>query len=295
MNTLSLLQVALRGGIAAGAVAMLAIAPAKAAAPKALQFISDVGNTSGSTMTLDHPVLNGKSKLNPILTQWWTSVYNDHPVGVQYNESSGRWQIRNEDAAAIPAGARFNVLVPSVSKRVLATPAASWGNVTTFAFQKNKPTALLLATHMVNPVKKFPGTELAKNIGVYYTGTSGIPLYDNKWSVYNEDTSNALVAGYNVADVSKVKIAGVPNSFIFTTDAGNVSSNYAIINNALTNSNPDAVVFVTHIYGAGSPTYLDKAVGVWYSGTTWRIFIQDETAMPVNRAFVVSVYPPQAP
>ena len=294
MNTLSLLQVALRGGIAAAALGLLSLAPAKAATPKALQFISDAGNTSGSTMTLDHPLLNGKGKLNPILTQRWTAVYNDHPVGVQYNESTGRWQIRNEDFAAIPVGARFNVLIPSVSKRIHASPASSYYNVTTFAFQKNKPAALLLATHMVNPVKGFPGTELDKNIGIYYTG-AGSSLYNNKWSVYNEDSSNALVAGYNIADVTKVKVGGVPNSFIFTTDAGNITGNYAVINNALTNSNPNAVVFVTHLYSDASSTYLDKPVGVWYFGTTWRIFTQDETAMPTNRAFVVSVYPPLAP
>lgn len=295
MNTLSLLQVALRGGIAAAAVTLLATAPVQAAAPKALQFTANVANTSGSTMTLDHPALNGKGKLNPIVTQWWTGVYNPHPVGVQYNESTGRWLIRNEDFAAIPVGANFNVLIPSVSKRIHANTASSWGNVTSFAFQKNKPNALLLATHMVNPVKGFPGTLLNKNIGIFYTGTSGIPLFDNKWSVYNDDTSNALVAGYNIADVSRVKIDGVPNSFIFTTDAGNVTLNWAVINNALTNGNPDAVVFITHLYNDASSTYLDEPVGMWYSGGTWRIFVQDESAMPLNRAFVVSVYPPLAP
>jgi hypothetical protein len=295
MKTKSLLQAALRGGIASLAITLLALgSPAQAASPKALQFTSSVVNTAGSTMTLDHPLLNGKPKLNLILTQRLGPgvVYNNHPVGVQYDPANGRWQIRNEDVAAIPAGACFNVLIPASSKRVGTTVDSVWDNVTTFTYQFNKPNALLLATHIVNPVLNFPGNLLPRNIGTYYTGTgSTYPLYYNKWSVYTEDGGDLPVVGFNIADVSKTKIGGVANSFVFTTTAGNTSANQGIINNSVTNDKPNAVVFVTHVYGFGSSTYQDTPLGVWYSGGTWRIFTQDTSAMPANRAFVVSSYP----
>jgi hypothetical protein len=40
-------------------------------------------------------------------------VYNDHPVGVLYDEDSEKWAVRNLDGAPMPAGAAFNVAVPS--------------------------------------------------------------------------------------------------------------------------------------------------------------------------------------
>jgi hypothetical protein len=44
-----------------------------------------------------------------MVTQLWTGVYNPHPVGVFY--TGGKWTIFNEDLAAMPVGAKFNVLV----------------------------------------------------------------------------------------------------------------------------------------------------------------------------------------
>ncbi|MFN2270029.1 MAG: hypothetical protein ACK2US_04275, partial [Anaerolineae bacterium] len=38
-------------------------------------------------------------------------TYNAHPVGMWYSVAAGRWAVFNEDGAAMPAGAAFNVLV----------------------------------------------------------------------------------------------------------------------------------------------------------------------------------------
>lgn len=58
---------------------------------------------------IDNPATNGNPDAIVIVTQLWTGVYNPHPVGVFY--TGGKWTIFNEDEAAMPVGAQFNVLV----------------------------------------------------------------------------------------------------------------------------------------------------------------------------------------
>ena len=75
-------------------------------------FVHTVTSTScGSSQcsVIDNPATNGNPTAIVMVTQLWTSVYNAHPVGVYY--TSGKWAVFNEDLAAMPAGAKFNILV----------------------------------------------------------------------------------------------------------------------------------------------------------------------------------------
>src|SRR5690606_20638998 len=103
MNPNIPLPLLLRSGLAAAALLLTAALPA--AAQTYFRVNSGAGNTSGSVLTIDHPALNGKPKVKPLITQFWSGVYNPHPVGVEYNTSAARWQILNEDGAAIPVNA----------------------------------------------------------------------------------------------------------------------------------------------------------------------------------------------
>lgn len=74
---------------------------------------ASAGETANETY-LDHPLVNGKPGVRLYVTPNWNpggggGVYNDHPVGVRYDEARGRWQIFNQDLAPIPDGAAFNV------------------------------------------------------------------------------------------------------------------------------------------------------------------------------------------
>lgn len=66
---------------------------------------------------IDHPLTNGDPDAILIVTQNWNpegvvaGTYNDHPIGVWYDSSDSKWEIFNQDFAAMPAGAAFNVLV----------------------------------------------------------------------------------------------------------------------------------------------------------------------------------------
>jgi hypothetical protein len=72
--------------------------------------LSDCG-PSGYCTIIDHPLTNGDATAILIVTQNWSvnEVFNAHPIGVWYDGT--HWQIFNQDLAAMPAGAAFNVLV----------------------------------------------------------------------------------------------------------------------------------------------------------------------------------------
>jgi hypothetical protein len=73
-------------------------------------------NTVGNATYLDDPLTNGEPDGVVSVTQNWNpggvgGVYNDHPVGVQYDEDVEQWFVYNEDDAPLPRRAAFNVAV----------------------------------------------------------------------------------------------------------------------------------------------------------------------------------------
>ncbi len=101
----------------------LAAVPAGAAfevivPPASESFVhhSEPDNTVGNSTYLDDPLTNGKSEAVLLVTQNWNpgggrGVYNDHPIGVVYDQDVQKWAIYNRDGASIPNGAAFNVAV----------------------------------------------------------------------------------------------------------------------------------------------------------------------------------------
>jgi hypothetical protein len=273
----------------AGIALLLVAASLPAAAQTAFRLTSGPANTSGSLMTLDHPALNGKPKVKPLVTQYWSAVYNPHPVGVLYNPAIAKWMLVNEDGANIPADAKFNILIAKGTKTVLASAANSTSNVTMFPTAKGNPNALLLATHVANPLITLPPTYSPRYHGVFFVPASS--TFGNQWSIIAEDEENIEAIGFHVADVTKLKNGSNPGAFLLTTSGANINGNSAIIDTPLTNDNPNAFVYIQHVYSIASPTYLDKPLGVYYVNGKWRIFTQDGSAMPNNCAFVVAVIP----
>jgi hypothetical protein len=73
-------------------------------------------NTVGNATYLDDPLTNGEPDAKVSVTQNWNpggggGVYNDHPVGVLYDEDVEQWLVYNEDDSRMPEGAAFNVAV----------------------------------------------------------------------------------------------------------------------------------------------------------------------------------------
>jgi hypothetical protein len=73
-------------------------------------------NISSNSTYLDHPLTNDDPDVILYVTQNWnpgggTGTYNDHPIGVWYDDSSQRWAIFNQDREVMPDGVAFNVAV----------------------------------------------------------------------------------------------------------------------------------------------------------------------------------------
>jgi hypothetical protein len=73
-------------------------------------------NITANSTFLDSEVVNDNPDAILYVTQSWNpdggdGTYNDHPIGVWYDEGAGRWAIFNQDREAMPEGAAFNVFV----------------------------------------------------------------------------------------------------------------------------------------------------------------------------------------
>ncbi len=71
---------------------------------------------SENSTYLENRLINANPEAILFVTQNWNpggegGTYNEHPIGVWYDSDAQRWAIFNQDRAAIPEGAAFNVLV----------------------------------------------------------------------------------------------------------------------------------------------------------------------------------------
>jgi hypothetical protein len=74
------------------------------------------GNTISNSTYLDNALTNGEPNAALSLTHNWNpggrrGVYNDHPIGVVYDQDVQKWAIYIRDGTLIPNGAAFNVAV----------------------------------------------------------------------------------------------------------------------------------------------------------------------------------------
>jgi hypothetical protein len=73
-------------------------------------------NTSANSTYLHGPPTDGNPNAVLVVTQNWNpggspGKYNNHPIGVWYDPNRSKWAIFNQDRAAMPVGADFNVAV----------------------------------------------------------------------------------------------------------------------------------------------------------------------------------------
>src|SRR5690242_4399098 len=83
--------------------------------------------------------------------------------------------------------------------------------------------------------------------------------------------------------------------YAHTAASANTSGDYTLIDNPVSNNNPNAIIFVTASWNPGG-TYTgfdNHQVGVWYNAWAgkWGIFNEDTTNMPIGASFNVYVLP----
>jgi hypothetical protein len=243
---------------------------------------SSPSNVSSNYSVINEPTLNGNMGAKLIVTQNWGEFgnYADFRFGTYYNGTN--WAVFNEDTSTPFADSTaWNVLVPNGSNGNVFSHISSSANISgNYTIISNpaldgNPNAIFFITH--NWSGNINGVYNNHNTGVWYNGTN--------WSIYNEDEStfpeNAV---YDVF----VPSPGNLNAFKHFNSSSNTGSHYSIISNALTNDQPNRVIFATHNWEE-SGTYNDNPIGVWYTGTAWSVFNQNLAPMDTSLVFNILV------
>jgi len=225
---------------------------------KGFVHIATAGNITSNWTIIDHPDLNGNSDARILFSQRYNGVDNNHPTGVWYTGS--RWAIYNEDIAAMPVGAAFNVYIADDSP---------------------------VAVHIAD----------SSNTTGYYTELSGYTANDylfyitywNPHSVYNPYVyANQFWSGNRVLAVETLD--NIPNNAAFfvmkgtnisaylgsvASNSSNISDGRLTIDHPALNDNPNAVFLYSHYFGAGGNNGLLPVVTeTEYNNSTgrWQIY-----------------------
>jgi len=234
--------------------------------------------------SMDNPILNGNPNAVVMVTPNYgpNQVYDNHAIGVFYD--GNRWAVFNQDRAALPGGAAFNVHAWSVPSSTVLVHNATAANTKTNRTGVDNPNlagktgAFVWETPNWSPPN---GAGMVYNdhaTGVYYNGTT--------WAVFNQDRQNIPAgAAFNVV----VGGHGAKAAFGWTASAGNSSGDYTDIDNPATNGHPEARLFVTPTWA--NSVYNNHHFGVWYHDGKWAIFNQDNLSpMPDQASFNVVVF-----
>ena len=250
-------------------------------------------NVGGPFTFINSPASNGQPGAVLMVTPVWNpggsgGVYNDHPIGVGYQGTSGRWGIFNEDNAGMTLGASFNVMAGpagsggATSAVQAATSANTHGDSTYISnpATAGSPNTVVFETPNVNPNDR-PGTVDAHPAGIWWSrGTA---------AVFNENAAPMPVgAAFNL-------IIYQSSHFTWTATPANSSGDSTYINNAATNNQPAAVLFITPNFDPGGQggVFDPAPAGVWYNASNgrWAIFNENGSAIPAGASFNVLVVP----
>ena len=257
--------------------------------------IATAANIVSDYTVIDHPATNDNPNVILLVTPNQNpggigGTAENHPIGVWY--ANGKWRVFNQDATAMSVNTAFNVLIPTAGSRAFvhtATTDNKDGNHTYLdsGLTNDKPNANVFVTPNYNPGGT-GGTKANFPIGVFYDTTA------KKWAIFNRSSqfsSMPVDVAFNV--YIPPSIVGV---FVHTATATNISGSSTLIDNALTNENPNAMVFVTPNYNPGGVggTSDSRFIGMYYNGGKWRVANQDGGAMLVNSAFNVMTLIPSS-
>ena len=257
-----------------------------------VQFVTTENLDGTNTQTiLDHPFINSDPTAVVIVTPNWNpgavgGAYHDKAIGVSY--ATGKWGIFNEDGSTMSTGRAFNVLIPKPGSNVFVHTATTSNIVLHRTIIDNpatngNPNARLLVTQRYqNASGSCPCAYNNNPIGVFYNGS--------KWEIFNQNIASMPAnASFNV-----FVLPTYTGAFVHT--ATSPTANETVIDNPLTDNNPNAIVFATPNYnpGGGSGTYNSHNIGVYYGVGKWKIFNQDGAMMPVSASFNVLVLAPQS-
>jgi hypothetical protein len=261
-------------------------------------FVHKASEGTGNFTYINNALTNDKPNAAIFITPNYNpggtgGRYANFPIGVSYDGTNKKWAIYNRSGplSTMPLNTAFNVFIPAAGDGIFvhtATAANIIGYYTTMdnTLLNSNPNALVFITPNYNP-GGVGGLYDSRYNGVYYNG--------NKWGVSNQD------GGSISANLAFNVLTLVPNPavFVHTSTAVNSEVNISNFDHALTNSNPNAVVFVTqrlNLAGGVGGVPNNHAIGVYYEpgAKQWGVFNQDKVDMPLDAVFNVFVPNPDA-
>lgn len=148
-------------------------------------------NTTGNKTLIDDPATNAKPNALLYITHNWGvsgGVYNNRATGVYYDPTEAKWGIYNENQAAFPIGATYNVLVVEAANAnafiyTTGTPPVSAKHICYMDVPSinGNDDIRLFVTHNLSP----GGVTNNK----YDTATIGVANKSSDWLFYNRDRS----------------------------------------------------------------------------------------------------------
>ncbi len=216
---------------------------------------------AGNFTVLGNPALDGNVGALPLATPNYNiggpgGVSYNHPFGAFYDGS--KWALFNQDLAAIPLGAHFDVMVPASGSGLFvhvssASNAAGYATTLSDSSTDNLPERIVLITQNWSAGG---GVYNAHPAGVYYGS-------DSKWHVANIDGAAMQTdLGFDVYAQQ-----ASPNVFRVTAAAGNLNSASLRLDNVLLDNTPCARPQVTRLLGGGPVSGnfdVDYELGKWY-------------------------------
>jgi len=243
------------------------------------------GNLSGHMTRLDHPNLNGQPDQLLFVTPQ-LGIYNPHPIGVWYEQETGRWTIYNEDREKMPEGAKFNVVTVSPDAKNAFTLTTSPQNTIDYYMifshpvSDNNPDARVMIT------PNWTETYVTSPLGVWYDG--------ERWSIYRQDKVPLEPgARFNVLVVDDGESI-IDGQQPYKVDASKHQVNYGNTRRGVSDmdyTDPEDVIFLTHNWGQKGPYNVDNpAVG--YNGKRWGMTNQGDGKLENRSEFNTFTFAP---
>lgn len=139
------------------------------------------------------------------------------------------------------------------------------------------------ALALFTPYSAVGGVDENYHSGLFYSKSF------SKWAIYNEKGSSDSISLYSSFNLLLPTTNGTALKHI--SAAGNIYGNLTLIDHPATNGKPNALLFITHNWGATGGIYNNHAAGVFYHPPTgkWGIYNEDLSTFPVGAVYNVFV------